>query len=90
MELEKFLQYWDDLDDLFGAVGLFAENIRRLAIFILSATLFLLVMIGGMAAAVTKPPLALAIVIILLMTLLYRSVTQPLHVRAVRGVEIGA
>ena len=90
MEPEKVLQYWDDLDDLIGAIGLFAENLRRLAIFTLGTMLFLFVLIGGMAAAVTKPPLALAIVIILLMTLLYRSVTQPMHVRAAPGVEIGA
>lgn len=77
--MEKVLQYLDDLDDLFGAIGLIAERLRNV---LWLATLLLL---GGIAAygavvlALAEPPLALAMAVMLFVILMYRSVTSPLH-----------
>ena len=54
------MQYWDDLDDLLGMIGLVSERIRNL----LSVSAFLLialaVQIGGVLLALRHPPLASA------------------------------
>ena len=71
------LQYLDDLDDLYGAVGLLAERLRNLAWL---AGVFLLLLISVTASvllALAEPPFALATAIILCTTLLYRAVTGP-------------
>lgn len=75
--MERFAQYWDDLDDLLGIVGLCAERIRRFVVFLLGTASFLLAFYAGMLIALQDPPLALAIVTILLVYLMYRSVTAP-------------
>lgn len=75
--MERVIQYWDDLDDLIGALGLYAERIRRIAVFALSTCLFLALLVGGILLALAKPPLALAAVTILVTTLMYRTVTNP-------------
>ena len=78
--MEKVHQYLDDLDDLFGAFGLIAERLRN------ALWLGILLALGGIAAyaavmlALTEPPLALAMAVILFVILMYRSVTRPLHV----------
>jgi len=75
--MERLLQYLDDLDDLYGMVGLVVERLRR-ASYALFA--YLLVIVGaaaGMALALVHPPIALATSILLFVTLLYRSVTVP-------------
>lgn len=74
--MECFLQYWDNLDDLIGAFGLIAERLRRLLLFILSTAVYLLLVYGGVLLALADPPLALAVVTILAIWLLYRSVTH--------------
>lgn len=75
--MEKLLQYWDDLDDLLGAIGLVAERIRRLFLFIVYATFVGVLQLAGIVIALATPPLALAIATILFVTLMYRSVTTP-------------
>jgi len=75
--MEKFLQYWDDLDDFFGAIGLVAEKIRRIILFSISAIFVGALQLAGIVLALAIPPLALAIATILFVTLLYRSVTTP-------------
>ena len=78
--MERLLQWWDDLDDLVGAVGLAGERIRRLGhAFIFTCGAFLL-QLGGILLALSHPPLALATAIIMFVTLLYRSVTAPLEI----------
>jgi len=75
--MERFLQYIDDLDDLWGMVGLVYERMRR---FIYAAFSFLLIAMGAAAGiwlALAHPPIALATSILLFVTLLYRSVTSP-------------
>jgi hypothetical protein len=81
--VERILQWLDDLDDLFGAVGLLAERLRRLAITLARLCVLLTVVACGVFAALTEPPLGLAVAILLFVFLLYRSVTRPGF--AVRG-----
>ncbi len=76
--MERVLQYWDDLDDLVGAIYLKAEYMRSLALFALAAAAICSLQLGGILIALAKPPLAMAIVTILLVTLLYRMATNPL------------
>jgi hypothetical protein len=71
------LLWLDDLDDLFGTVGLLAERMRRLFVALARLAAFLAITTCGVFAALAKPPLGLAVVILLFVFLLYRSVTQP-------------
>ena len=73
--MERFLQYWDDLDDLCGAIGLVAENIRRTLLFGVYTTCVGVLQLAGIVLALVTPPLALALATILFVTLLYRAVT---------------
>ncbi len=75
--MERLAQYWDDLDDLLGLVALCAERIRRFMLFLLCTATFFAAVYAGMMIALQDPPLALAIVTILLVFLMYRSVTSP-------------
>ena len=75
--MERILQWLDDLDDLFGAVGLLAERVRRLAVTLAKLLVLLSVALGGVFAGFTEPPLGLAVAMLLFVFLLFRSVTQP-------------
>ena len=75
--MERFLLYWDDLDDLVGVVRLYAERIRKTLLFVLATIAFLALIAGGIALALVEPPLAMAGATLLLVTLMYRSVTTP-------------
>ncbi len=75
--MERLLQYLDDLDDLYSAIGLLAERIRSVLWLLFSTVVALLAVAGGILLALTEPPFALATAIILFVTLLYRSVTVP-------------
>ena len=75
--MERFLLYWDDLDDLMGTMGLFAERIRRIVMFALGTLLFIAALAGAIALALVEPPLAMAAVTLVFVTLMYRSVTHP-------------
>jgi len=73
--MECFLQYLDDLDDLYGAAGLVWEKVRRTILKLMSLTMILVVAACGVLLALAHPPLALATSTVLFVTLLYRSVT---------------
>lgn len=73
--MERFLQYLDDLDDLYGAVGLVWEHLRRTILKLVSLSLILGVAASGVLLALAHPPIALATSTLLIVTLLYRSVT---------------
>ena len=73
--MECFLQYLDDLDDLYGAVGLIWEHVRRTILKLVSLIMILGVAASGVLPALAHPPIALAISTLLFVTLLYRSVT---------------
>jgi len=75
--MERILQWLDDLDDLAGAVGLLAERTRLLLLTLARLVTLLSVAICGVVAALTEPPLGLAVAILLFVFLLYRSVTRP-------------
>jgi len=74
--VERVLQYWDDLDDLVGACALYQERARRIMLFSFYTVLIAGLQIGGIVLAIYEPPIALAAVTILLVTLMYRSVTS--------------
>lgn len=75
--MECFLQYLDDLDDLYGAFGLVWEKMRRTTLKLISLTMILAVAAGGILLALAHPPIALATSTLLFVILLYRSVTVP-------------
>jgi len=75
--MERVLLYWDDLDDIVGAIALMAERIRVLLVFALSTAVVAALQIAVILVALREPPLALAIATILLVTLLYRETTNP-------------
>ena len=75
--MECFLQYWDNLDDMIGAVRLVAERLRRFVLFTFIAATYMAFLYGCLLMALLDPPLALAVVTILAMWLLYHSVTNP-------------
>ncbi len=75
--MERLLQYLDDIDDMLGIAGLIWERLRR-SLFRLSVLVASLLLIAaGVWLARNHPPMALATCLLLLVTLLYRSVTSP-------------
>ena len=74
--MECFLQYLDDLDDLYGMAGLILERIRRFTIAIFTYLALATGAGAGVWFAIVHPPLAVASSILLFVTLLYRSVTS--------------
>ncbi len=75
--MECFLQYLDDLDDLYGVFGLIWENFRRAVLGLFTLTMLLAGAAGGVALALAHAPIALATGTVLFVILLYRSVTAP-------------
>lgn len=80
--MELLIQYLDDIDDIFGMIGLVAERLR--SIFLALVIYFFLTVVAalGIWLALVNPLLALATSIILFVTLLYRAVTAPPQARA--------
>ena len=76
-DMERLLQYMDDLDDLYGAFGLIWEKMRRAILKLLTLVLVLAVAGSGVVLALLHPPIALATSTMLFVILLYRSVTVP-------------
>lgn len=75
--MECLLQYLDDLDDLFGIVGLVWERLRRAMLRLLAVFMATAVAGAGMWLALLHPPIALATSTVLFVVLLYRTVTAP-------------
>ena len=75
--MERLIQCLDEIEDLFYAAPLIAEQVRRA----IQRILFLLgsfsLQIAGIVLALKHPPLALAVVILLLVGLLLRAVVVP-------------
>jgi membrane protein YdbS with pleckstrin-like domain len=76
--VERLLQSLDDLEDLIYAAPLIAEQIRRAIQRILFLIGSILLQIGGVILALSHPPLALAVVTLMLVALLYRAVIVPM------------
>jgi hypothetical protein len=75
--MERLAQLLDDLDDLVSMIGLVSERIRRLILTVIATCTTLAIQVGGVLLALVHPPLALAVAILLFVTLLYHSVTSP-------------
>ncbi len=75
--MERLLQYLDDLEDLIYAAPLIAEQMRRAIqrILFLLGSIFL--QAAGVILALSHPPLALAVVMLLLVGMLFRAVVIP-------------
>lgn len=71
--MEVLLQYLDDLDDVVGMFALAAERLRRAAQITLLAGITLATVLSVVMLALTQPPLALAAVSLLAVTMLYRA-----------------
>ena len=81
--MERLIQWLDDLDDLVYMVGLVGERFRRGLMSLLMTGFLLTIQIGGVLLALRHPPLAMAIAMLLFVSLLYHSVTsshQPLEI----------
>jgi len=85
--MERLIQWLDDLDDLVYMAGLFGERfrsgLRSLLRSLLMTGFLLTIQIGGVLLALRHPPLALAIAMLLFVSLFYHSVTsshQPLEI----------
>jgi hypothetical protein len=75
--VERLIQYLDDLEDLFYVAPLIAEQVRRAIQRILFLLGSLSLQIAGIVLALTHPPLALAVVALLLVGLLFRAAVIP-------------
>ena len=75
--MEFLLRYLDDLDDLYSALGLSWENLRRVLLRLLSIAMVSVVAAAAVGLALVHPPVALATSTMLFVILLYRSVTVP-------------
>ncbi len=83
--MERLLQYLDDLDDLYGMLGLNIERLRRFMITLSSYVLAATVAIAGIWLAQLHPPMASATGTLLFVALMYRSITAPSAVLAGRA-----
>ena len=75
------MQCLDDLDDLYSMVGLVKERIWRAIIKTISTLIATLVAVAAMALGQIHAPLAMATLVLLIVTLLYRVVTGPAPAR---------
>lgn len=76
--MERLLQCLDDLEDLIYAAPLIAEQLRRAIQRILFLIASIVLQIAGVILALSHPPLALAVVTLMLVALLYRAVMVPM------------
>ena len=71
--MEVIVQYLDDLEDLIYAFALKWERISRVIRFALFVTASLSFQVFGVFLALSSPPLAVAVVALLLVGMLYRN-----------------
>ena len=74
--MERFAQLLDDLDDLVWALRLISERIRYRTLSLIALLTMLALQAGGIILAIVHPPLALALALLMFVSLLYRSVTS--------------
>ncbi len=75
--MECLLQYLDNLDDLFGVIGLLWERVRRALLLLFAAFLMLAAALTGIWLSFLHPPTAAAASTVLVVALLYLSATSP-------------
>lgn len=76
--MERLIQYLDDFEDLIYAAPLIAEQLRRAVQRILFLLTSISLQVAGVILALNQPPLALAIVMLLLVGMLHRAVVIPI------------
>jgi membrane protein implicated in regulation of membrane protease activity len=74
--MERLLQYWDDLDDFLGIIGLIGERLRTIFLVSCFVSAAFAVQVAGVWLALRHPPLASAFAIILFVTLIYHMATS--------------
>ncbi|MGH8223887.1 MAG: hypothetical protein ACREQZ_13035 [Woeseiaceae bacterium] len=75
--MECLIQYLDELEDYFYAMALLRERFLRALRTILVLGVAVLCQISGVLLALSRPPLALAVVCLAMVGMLYRAVTTP-------------
>ena len=73
--MERLMQYLDDLEDLIYAVALVMERIRKAVFFGVLLLVSFTLQFLGILLALSRPPLALAVVSLTVVGMLYRGVT---------------
>lgn len=81
MQLERLAQRWDDLDDWYWLLALKLQKARRVLCGLARAAGALAAVLAGVMLALVEPPLALAVAVLMFVTLLYRVVTGPAALR---------
>lgn len=76
--MERIVQYLDELEDLVCAVLTMKERIRRALQILFVVVTSLLLQALGILLALSQPPLALAAVSLLIVGMMYKSVTSPI------------
>lgn len=87
--MERIVQYLDDIEDLLYATALLAERLRRVLRVVAAAVVAFCTLAVGFLLALTQPPLALAMVSLLMVTALYRATVSNTRGGA-RGTIAGA
>ena len=73
--MERLAQYFDDLEDLYFAIGLLMEKIRRGSQVVALLVASVVLQVGGIALALSQPPIALSVVCLTIVGMLYRGAT---------------
>jgi len=80
--MERLMQYLDDIEDTVFAVALLMERVRRLLQTVLLLVASVIFQGLGVLLALSRPPMALAVVCLVTVGMLYRSATGPQPVPA--------
>jgi hypothetical protein len=82
--MERLLQYLDDLEDIYFATALLMERVRSAVQLGLLLTVSFAIQFLGVLLALSRPPLALAVVSLTVVGMLYRGVigAHPAHLLA--------
>jgi len=73
--MERLVQYLDDLEDLIYAVALVMERVHKAVFFGVLLLFSFTLQFLGILLALSRPPLALAVVSLTVVGMLYRGVT---------------
>ena len=73
--MERLVQYLDDLEDIYFATGLLMERLRRAIQMVVLLAISFIFQFLGILLALSRPPLAVAVVSLTVVGMLYRSVT---------------
>lgn len=75
--MERLAQLLDDLDDLIYMFRMAWERFRKILLIVLVGPLAVALPVAGVALALVHPPLALAMAMLLFVSLFYHTVTSP-------------